>query len=123
MIKNIDTDFNLNLAKSKKAFESHDIDLYRKYLRAASLNLKNMIENGNVDLALNSEILLWRHIKLQENEENYFLAFLGHKNPFWNCGQQNSPGEVKAGKEKNGSRLCAIAQQEHFCQVKPAPKN
>jgi len=101
MIKNIDTDFYLNLAKSKKAFESHDIDLYRKYLSAASLNIRDMIESGHINLALNSEASLSQYIKLQENEENYFLAYLGHKNIFWNSGQQNSPGEVKAGKEKN----------------------
>lgn len=101
MIKNIDTDFNLNLAKSKKAFEAHDIDLYRKYLSAASLNIRDMIESGHINLALNSEASLALYIKLQENEENYFLAYLGHKNIFWNSGQQNSPGEVKAGKEKN----------------------
>ena len=101
MATNIITDFESNLAKSEKAFKADNIEIYRQHLRAASLNLKNMIENGNVDLALNSEILLWRHIKLQENEENYFLAFLGHKNPFWNCGQQNSPGEVKTGNKNN----------------------
>ena len=101
MIKNIDTDFNLNLAKSKKAFEAHDIDLYRKYLSAASLNIRDMIESGHINLALNSEVSLSQYIKLQENEENYFLAYLGHKNILWNSGQQNSPGEVKAGKEKN----------------------
>ena len=84
MIKNIDTDFNLNLAKSKKAFESHDIDLYRKYLSAASLNIRDMIESGHINLALNSEVFFSRYIKLQENEENYFLAYLGHKNIFWN---------------------------------------
>ena len=39
MVKNIDTDFNLNLAKSKKAFEANYIELYRKYLCAASLNI------------------------------------------------------------------------------------
>ena len=101
MIKNIDADFNLNLAKSKKAFEANDIDLYRKYLSAASLNIRDMIESGHINLALNSEASLHQYIKLQENEENYFLAYLGHKNIFWNSGQQNSPGEVKVGKEKN----------------------
>lgn len=101
MATNIITDFESNLAKSEKAFKADNIEIYRQHLRAASLNLKNMIENGNVDLALNCEVSLHNKIKLQENEENHFLAYLGHKNIFWNSGQQNSPGEVKAGKEKN----------------------
>ena len=101
MATNIITDFESNLAKSEKAFKADNIEIYRQHLRAASLNLKNMIENGNVDLALNCEVSLHSKIKLQENEKNYFLAYDSHINSFWNCGQQNSPGEVKAGKEKN----------------------
>ena len=53
--------------------------------------MKDIIEYGNIDLALEMEIFWYNKLlKLEENEENYFLGFKSHKKSFWEAGVNRS---------------------------------
>lgn len=100
-IGNLFNDFNFLLKKASDAHFNNDIILYQESLKKASKILRSIISYGDVNLALNLEIKLYKLIKLEENEENFFEGFKEHKKIFFEVGTLNSPDEPKTGNLKN----------------------
>jgi hypothetical protein len=93
--------FNFLLEKSESAFNQDDYFSYIQCIQKASLEIATVIDSGDINLALSMESRWYSFVKFKENEENYYLAFKGHKESFWKSGELNSPGNPKAGLSNN----------------------
>jgi len=90
-LENKIANFTFLIEKGVTAFKKNNIKIYRESLEETSLIIKEIIETGDIDLALNSEIFWYsRLVKLQESEENYFIAFQNHFKSFFKTGEKRS---------------------------------
>ena len=90
-LENKIANFKFLIEKGITAFKKNNIKIYRESLVETSLIIKEIIETGDIDLALNSEIFWYSDlVKLQESEENYFIAFQNHFKSFFNAGEKKS---------------------------------
>jgi hypothetical protein len=84
-------EFEAIIEKGRSAYQANQIQIYKDSLVKASSLMRAVMINDNVDLALAMEVFWYNNlVKLEENEENYFLGFKEHKKSFWDAGVKRS---------------------------------